>query len=97
VNRHGSRLVLMPGRKLLLLPAWLSSGVPRSMTHHGQAVWRCFFLSYVLDGCCFLMCPTVCSFRLNDLLDELASFYSDFCRFVWSIIGGLAELVGVAC
>ena len=30
----------------------------------------------------------------DDLRFGLASFYSDFCLFVWSIIGGL---VGVAC
>jgi hypothetical protein len=33
----------------------------------------------------------------DDLWDELASFYSDFCWFVWSVVGGLAELVGLAC
>jgi hypothetical protein len=56
VNRHGLRLVLMPGRKLLLLlSAWLSSGVLRSTRHHGQAVWCCF-LADVLDGCFFLIC-----------------------------------------
>jgi hypothetical protein len=97
VNCHGSWLVLMPGQKLLLLPARLSIGVPRSMRHRGRVVWRCFFLPDLLDDCCFLMCPTIYSFQLNDLLDELASFYPDFCRFVWSIIGGLAELVGVTC
>jgi len=50
VNRQGLRLVLMPGRKLLLLSAQLSSGVPRSTRHCGWAVWRCF-LADVLDGC----------------------------------------------
>jgi len=54
VNRHGLRLVLTPGRKLLLLSARLSSGVPRSTRHRGRAVWRCF-LADVLDGC-FLIC-----------------------------------------
>jgi hypothetical protein len=55
VNRHGLRLVLMSGRKLLLLSARLSSGVPRSTRHLGQAVWHCF-LADVLDGCVFLIC-----------------------------------------
>jgi hypothetical protein len=33
----------------------------------------------------------------DNLLFGLASFYFDFCRFVWSVIGGLVELVGMAC
>jgi hypothetical protein len=55
VNCHRLWLVLIPGRKLLLLSARLSSGVPQSMRHRGWAVWHCF-LADVLDGCFFLIC-----------------------------------------
>ena len=95
MNRQELRLVLMPGRKLLLLSAWLSRGVPRSTRHRGRAVWRCF-LADVLDGCCFLICLTKYSFRLT-LRFRQASFNSGFFRSICSAIGGLAELVGVAC
>jgi hypothetical protein len=39
VNRHELRLVLMPGRKLLLLSARLSSGVPQSTRHCSLALF----------------------------------------------------------
>ena len=34
---------------------------------------------------------------INDLPVGMASIYSDFIRFVWSVFSVLAELVGVAC
>ena len=54
-NSHVLRLVLMPGRKRLLLSARLNSGIPRYTRHRGRAVWRCF-LADVLNGCFFLIC-----------------------------------------
>jgi hypothetical protein len=52
---RGAWRAAMLGRKLLLT-ALLSSGVPLSMRHRGQAVQRCFFFLDVLDGFFFLMC-----------------------------------------
>jgi hypothetical protein len=74
----------------------LSSGMPRSSRPRGRAVWRCF-LADVLDGCFFLMCVWQNTSSDWWLRFGHASAYSGSFRSVCSAIGGLAELVGVAC
>ena len=54
MNLRGSCLGQMPGQKLLLLSAWLSSCAPRSTRHRGRAVCRSFFLLDVLERRIFL-------------------------------------------
>ena len=59
----------------------------------GLALFPCWCVGWLL---LLDLCLTKYSFRLN-LLFRQASFYSGFFRSVCSAIGGLADLVGVAC